>query len=205
MSGRGERRWFTTMIPALGGCLGVLLVPIVLGVALTAWAATSLDGCDVDVDLGPSALGVSSRPGGPIRAVLPSCAAQQFTYVRLLAGDGSTLWSAEAPRAASVERFTVGTAPPGFRDSVPLADRPLDPHATYDLQVLVMGPAEPTTTATVRSGEASMTAIDPALMFGARARFRPVDLRPDRIWVDGRLVAPERLDRLACASDDSAS
>jgi hypothetical protein len=52
---------------ARGGGLGVLLVPIVLEVALTAWAASSLEG---------------------------------------------TLWSAEAPRAASVERFTVGTAAP---------------------------------------------------------------------------------------------
>jgi hypothetical protein len=43
MSGRGNRRWYTTMIPALGGCLGVLLVPIAFWAAFTAWAVGGAD------------------------------------------------------------------------------------------------------------------------------------------------------------------
>lgn len=195
MSVREDRRSLARVGPALAGCFGVLLLPIVVGLGFVAWAMTSFEGCEVDVDVGPSPAGVSGRPGGPITAHLPGCWNRQFSVVRLLAEDGSSVWSAEAHRSTGIERLTVGRAPPGFRDTVPLA-RPLDTRATYDLQFLVIRPAADTATTRPRGPE---TDID--LAFGATVRFRPADLRPDRVWVDARLVAADRFEWVACADD----
>jgi hypothetical protein len=178
---------------ALAGCFGVLLIPIVLGVGLVAWAATSLEGCDVDLEIEPAEAGVTGRPGGPITARVPQCETRQFSVVRLVAPDGSVVWSAEALRPTDVERLTIGRAPSGFRDTVPLAARPLDAQATYDLQLLAFRP----------TGEPAES--DVALAFGATVRFRPADLRPDRVWVDGRLVAGDQFERVACAANDQPS
>jgi hypothetical protein len=115
---------------------------------------------------------------------------------RLLADDGSTVWSAKALRPSDVERLTVGQAPPGFRDTVPLAARPLDPQKAYDLQFLVL---EPTGDPAASRPRGRGTDID--LAFGATVRFRPADLRPDRVWVDGRLVAADRFEQVSCADD----
>jgi hypothetical protein len=183
---------------ALAGCFGVLLIPIVLGVGLVAWAATSLEGCEVDIDLGPQDLGVSGRPGGPITARVPSCADAPFAVVRLVAGDGTTVWQAEAGQPRAVGRLTVGTAPRGFRDTVPLAAQPLDPRATYDLELFAIPP----TGETAATLPGAPRGTDVGLAFGATVRFRPADLRPDRVWVAGQLVAPDRFERVACASGD---
>jgi hypothetical protein len=176
----------------------MLLVPIVFGVALVAWAATQLEGCEVDIDLGPRDLGVSGRPGGPITAHVPSCARTQYQVVRLVAGDGTTVWQADAPQPTGVSRLSVGRAPPGFRDTVPLAAQPLDPQAPYDLELLAIPP----TGETAATLPGASWGTDVALAFGATVRFRPADLRPDRVWVAGRLVTPDRFDRVACDSDD---
>jgi hypothetical protein len=195
MSVRDERRSLGRIVPALAGCLGVLLAPVVVGLGFVAWALTSIDGCEVGVDVGPAPAGVTGRPGGPITARLPGCENHRFSVVRLLADDGSTVWSAEAPQPTDVERLTVGRAPPGFRDTVPVPARPLDARATYDLELLVIRPTGDTAARVPRGSPES----DLALAFGATARFRPADLRPDRVWVDGRLVAVDRFERTACA------
>ena len=189
---RPKRGWVG---PALAGCVGVLLAPIVVGLAFVAWALTSFDGCKVDVDVGPSMAGVTARSGGPITARLPRCENHQFSVVRLLTDDGSTAWSAEAPQPTGVERLTVGRAPPGFRDTVPLSARPLDPRASYDLQLLVIRPPGDTAARAPQGAPES----DIELAFGATVRFRPADLRPDRVWVEDRLVAPDQFERVACA------
>jgi hypothetical protein len=198
MSVRDDRPTLRWVGPALAGCFGVLAVPIVLVFALVAWALTSFEGCDVDVDLGPIPVGVIGGPGGPITARVPQCENHQFSVMRLLADDGSIVWSAEAPQARYVERFTVGRAPAGFRDTVPLAARSLDTRATYDLQLLAV---QLTGDATARVPTGSPEA-DIELAFGATARFRPADLRPERVWVEGRLVAADRFERVACDADD---
>jgi hypothetical protein len=197
MSVHDDEREHAAVTRALAGCAGVLLIPIVLGIGFMAWAVTSFEGCDVDVELGPWDLGVSGRPDGPVTARVPSCANQQFAAVRLVAGDGSTVWSAEAPQPTHVGRFTVGTAPRGFRDTVPLSARPLDARATYDLELFSIPPTGET--AGTLPGESRETDI--GLAFGATVRFRPTDLRHDRVWVDGRLVATDRFERVACADD----
>jgi hypothetical protein len=193
MSLRDDRRTLERVGPALAGCFGVLAIPIVLGFALVAWAATSLEGCDVDADFGPFPAGVTGGPSGPITARVPGCGSPQFSLVRLVAPDGSVVWSAEALRPTDVERLTIGRAPPGFRDTVPLPARPLDAEATYDLQLFAIRP----------TGESLES--DVALAFGTTARFRPADLRPDRVWVDGRLVPADRFEQVACAEDDQPS
>jgi hypothetical protein len=196
MSVRDDRRSLARVGPVLAGCFGVLLVPIFVGIGFVAWAMTSFEGCQVDVDIGPSPAGVTGRPGGPITARLPDCWNRQFSVVRLVDDDGSSVWSAEAQGPTDVERLTVGRAPRGFRDTTPLAAGPLEPQATYDLQFLVLQPTGDTATTRPRGPE---TDID--LAFGATVRFRPADLRPDRVWVDARLVAPDRFERVACADD----
>jgi hypothetical protein len=195
---------------ALVGCVIALAAPLVLaGVLAALLLGLVADGCEFEIDARPHPLGMSRRAGmsgqvdGTITARVPSCHPGAFRSIRLLDAAGTVVWNAEAPDSTDVHRLTVGTAPDGFRTTITLPDRPLDPTGTYELQLLLAPP--PASPGTSASTDPTTEARLPYVAFGASARFRPGDLRPDRIWLDGRLVSAGEFDRLACDHDTTRS
>jgi hypothetical protein len=195
---------------AIVGCVVALAAPLmVAGVLAALLVGLVADGCELEIDAHPHPLGMSRRAGmsgradGKIIARVPSCHPGTFRAVRLLDAAGTVVWNAEAPDFTDVRRLTVGTAPDGFRTTVAWPDRPLDPTGTYELQLLLAqppaGPGPSASTDTTAEGRL------PYVAFGASARFRLDDLRPDRIWLDGRLVSAREFDRLACDNETTGS
>jgi hypothetical protein len=158
------------------------------------WVVAPL--ADVSVDafvprlsgLEPHPVGVSVAPEGVTAASAPCHEAVSYRTITLTTTDGTVAWQAGATTLSQpVPRLIVGTAPPGFRDDVPLAG-PLDPQASYRLEVTIMRPDN--------------HAVTPLILAGV-ATFRPVDLRADRVWFDGRLATIGDFEREACGPLDA--
>lgn len=153
-------------VTALAALVGV---PVLLvGVAAAVVTPLVLRGLDdVTFGLGPHTVGVRMTPDGHV-LVDPAGGNGSFAAVVLRGSDGTVLWRADATgQSHPVSELRVGVAPQGFRDLVPLTG-PLDPRASYVIELYVIHPPpEP----------AGATAY---LIGGGTATFRPIDLRPNR-------------------------
>jgi hypothetical protein len=143
--------------------------------------------------LGQHRVGVRASGGGLIVVEDAPCTATSRSAVVLRAADRSVVWRAEAESgsAAPIGPVTIGTPPSGFREAVPLS-RPLDPQATYTVELyLIPPPPETVLPSTATTVSASVIGAD-------TATFRPADLRTDGVWFDGRLVTAPEFQREAC-------
>jgi hypothetical protein len=118
------------------------------------------------------------------------CATLGARALVLRGPQGQVLWRAAgaSPDGGSLAPFTVGRAPAGFHDTVPLAS-PLRAGVAYAVEVSVL-----------EDGSSTTLPPEVALAFGARGAFRPGDLAPGRIWFAGRSLTPAEFSRAACAA-----
>ena len=148
--------------------------------------------------LGQHSLGVRTVRAGGIVVEDPPCTATSRSALVLRTPDGSVVWRAETASgsAAPIGPVTIGTPPSGFRDVVPLT-RPLDSRVTYTVELYVIPPPP-------EAGASSApTTLTASLVGAGTAKFRPADLRTDRVWFDGRLVSADEFRRDACPPDQA--
>jgi hypothetical protein len=177
-----------------------------------------LDGCEVDADLGPEDVGVRAGGDGTIDVLAGPCTSLPYRSVRLTTPDGGVLWQADQvdPNAddqaarSSAARLSIGRAPAGFTDVVPLAG-PLDPAATYTVALSTLAavpgaPAVPSGDPGSPPDEPTTTSADLYAALGARTTFRPADLDTAAVWFRAQSVSPAEFERLVCEpapSDDA--
>jgi hypothetical protein len=176
----------------LAAAAGIVTIPLVLVGLAAYWIASQLDGCEVML---PASLigdlGVRPGPGGTTVVDHPPCPAVPLVALVLRGPDGGVLWRADANPGRPVGTLTLGQAPEGFTEVVPLA-APLDPATPYTVQMYVIDP-----------GPGSAADPDAGLAFGRRATFRPADLGAGRVWFRGRSLTPAEFSRQGCASEAS--
>jgi hypothetical protein len=177
------------------GCVRAGLIGLAVLIAVLAALAGvlflvvgSID-FDFRLDLGPRDLGVERAADDSLLVTSRGCDQASVQSVILRGPDGAELWRAEAPSPQPVVTVTVGAAPPGFSDVVPLT-APLDPAADYTVELRAL-PA-PAALA------ASTGPSDPTMTFGGTARFRPADVVAGRVWFAGRSLPTAEFDARSC-------
>ncbi len=158
------------------------LVVVPAGCLLVArWVVAPLASVAFDGPLlslpGPHSVEVATTPDGVAVIDAPCRERIPYRWITVRAVGGTVVWQAEGA-GASVPRLTVGTTPAGFRDVVPLA-APLDPHATYVIELTVLRP-----------GTAGAE-----LLGAGTATFRPGELPPE--------PAAGEFERVACAPPEA--
>lgn len=195
---------------AAAGLAALVAVPTAVAAMLALlFGAVTLDGCEIDSDLGPAEAGVSTSPEGqvvvhpgPCGPGLPDTA---VSAIRLLDPEGAIVWQADAlagsaDDASAPDTVVVGRAPPGFVDVVPLA-APLDPESTYEVQMSVLAPGA---AAGTTAGAPPATDENLFAVFGQAATFRPADLATDTIWYQGHAVTRDAFTTAPCDTAGSA-
>lgn len=187
----------------VGVVVGVPAVLLAAAVGVVA-ALVGIDGCEVRIEP-TGAAGVRAGTDGTVSVVLGPCESRSFRSIRLVDAAGTVVWQAGAPAPVDVDQVPIGRPGGPFTEVVPLA-APLEPTATYRVELSLLDPATSTSTgATARTdspaagdGGPSTTAAAVYALFGSAATFRPADLAPDRVWYEGRLVGTAEFERLAC-------
>jgi hypothetical protein len=203
-------RWLRNSSGIVAALSGLIALPVATAVVVFSVVVPfSLNGCEFSLDLAPTDLGMSVDEAGAITARVPTCHGGGAMALQLLGPDEAVMWRVEASEVHHLQAFTVGVTPEGFTDAVPLADSPLDPAATYDLQLLLVATTSSSSTTTTAAGSttsASATTPDaPAeLLGGARTLFSPADLQPDQLYFGSQSVAPDEFDDAACAEHDAS-
>lgn len=194
------------MAVAAAGLAALVAVPTAVAVMLALLlGAVTLDGCEVDSDLGPAEAGMSTSPDGQVVVhpgpCGPGLSGAAVASIRLLGPDGAIAWQADAAGrsagdAAASDTVVVGQAPPGFVDVVPLA-APLDPESTYEVEMSVLAPG-------ATAGAPPATDENLFAAFGQAATFRPTDLATDTVWYQGRAVTRDAFTTAPCDADGPA-
>jgi hypothetical protein len=169
--------------------LAILSLPLVVLGFGAYWLATQMAGCEFfALDFGPRDLGLRPGPRGTVVVDPGPCAPVYGRELILRGPQSQVLWRAVGPAGFgdTLAPFTVGRAPAGFHDVVPLAF-PLLPRASYTVEVRALDAG---------GGTAGST----ALPFGGQGAFRPGDLAPGRVWFAGRSLTPAEFARQACAT-----
>lgn len=189
------------LLGIVASVLGLIALPIgTVGLVFLVFMPYALESCEDDIDTTPAHLGVSSDPTGVITARVPPCHSGVAAALQLLAPDDAVLWRAEAEEQQELSVFTIGLAPEGFTDVVPLA-APLDPAVDYEVQLLFF--SRVSSTGGVSPG--AVAADDDLQLFGgARTTFRPDTLQTDTVFFDAHSVAPDDFDTAACADEADA-
>ncbi len=170
------------------GLAGLIAVPAALAGVLFL-VVGSMGGCEFRLDLGPRDLGVERAADDSLVVTSRGCDQAPVQSVILRGPDGAELWRAEAPSPQPVLTVTLGAAPPGFSDVVPLTAT-LDPAADYTVELRAL-PAP--------AGAAASTGpSDPTLTFGGTARFRPADVVAGRVWFAGQSLPTAEFDARSC-------
>jgi hypothetical protein len=165
---------------------GLIATPVVTVLAVSVVLIPfGMEACEYSRDVGPRDLGMSLDDAGAITARVPICYGGGARVVKLLGPEDAVLWQAEAEESHDLEGFVVGVAPEGFTDAVPYVG-PLDPQATYEVQLLPEANDSDTGT-----GELST---------GAHTRFRRSDLSPDQVYFRARTTTADEFDDAACAA-----
>lgn len=112
------------------GLVGLATLATVAG--LGYWYFVAWFERELDLDFGRSAYaGVMIDSDGRIIAVVPECF-PAVTGVAIDTSDGRRLWEARGSWDADVRQITLGTPPPGWGESIPLA-LPLSPGTSFSL------------------------------------------------------------------------
>ncbi|MGH9209528.1 MAG: hypothetical protein ACRD2C_02490 [Acidimicrobiales bacterium] len=177
-------RWLRNSSGIVAAVCGLIAAPVVAILAvvlvLVPFARNTFD---YGRDPGPQDLGMSIDAQGLITARVPICLDGGAQVLQLVGPDQAVVWRAEAAEPVELETFVVSVAPEGFTDSVAFVG-PLNPDATYDMQLLPSIPAESPTTTEISEG--------------AHTQFRQVDLDPEEVFFSSRSVAPDEFDDAAC-------
>jgi hypothetical protein len=217
--------WERTVAIVAAGLSAVIAIPVILVAGLFLLVSSmSLDGCEVE--LGPTAAGVSTTPDGAVQIHAGPCGPDvPFQSVRVRAADGTVVWQAEGTAGAdqnpatppAFDTLVVGQAPSGFGDVVPLA-APLDPAATYTAELSLIGDMTASSIAGTPGtgssappggtdgapGTGPSTADDMYTALGQTATFRPSDLSPDAITYAGVAIDPREFARLPCHGESES-
>lgn len=199
-----------------GVLVGVPAVMVLIAIGVIA-ALVGVDGCEVRIEP-TGAAGVRTAAEGTVSVVLGPCESRSFRSIRLLDAAGTVVWQADAPAPVDVEQVPVGRPGGPFTEVVPLA-APLEPIATYRVELSLLDPATAASTATTASTAATAATDSPAAgdggasttdaavyaLFGSAATFRPADLAPDRVWYEGRLVSTAEFERRDCDQASGAA
>ncbi len=186
----------------VGGCVraffgvvatmvALIVLPIVIGGIFFGLIHVGfLSGWEAQADLRtPIDLGISGPQGGPILAKVPTCYKGKTQMIVVFGQDDAVIWRAAAASPQSLDQFFIGMPPEGFADFEPMSGQ-LDTTTSYTVQVVPR----------VVEGVDLDTEGDllVSLTGGATATFRPADLQPDKLWVDGDTISQKDFDEKAC-------
>jgi hypothetical protein len=180
------------------GC-GTVLALTVTAVAVVILASVSLDGCeppDLRVHFDDQPLAITRNLDGSIQARTPCGGTVTVESIELRRPDGAVIWSTVASSDVEVRAVTLGRAPEGFDEPVPLTEALRD-GAEYEV-VWASSLGRALTTTTASTAPTAPGATDPTLAFSSRARFRPEQVRVGRVLFEGDDLSSAELAQRTC-------
>ena len=180
------------------GC-GSLLALTVTAVVVLVVLSVSLDGCeppDLRFHFDDQPLAITRNLDGSIQARTPCGGTVTVQSIELRRPDGAVIWSTVASSDVEVRAVTLGRAPVGFDEPVPLTEALRD-GAEYEV-VWASSLVRAITTTTASAAPTTAGGTDPSLAFSSVGRFRPEEVQVGRVLFEGDDLSTTELAQRTC-------